>query len=123
MNFIGMGTMEVLIVLLVAFIFLGPNRMVDAARFLGKIAGEARRMAAELPSVVLEEDESVSAESRIVHREGGPNPATLAETSPDREPTKSKKPSVDDDGPVAFHSAGGAQPQHDVEPPQRQDQA
>ena len=44
MTFLGMGTMEILIILLVAFIFLGPERMVDAARTLGKWTGELRRM-------------------------------------------------------------------------------
>ena len=44
MSFLGMGTMEILIILLVAFIFLGPERMVDAARTLGKWTGELRRM-------------------------------------------------------------------------------
>ena len=40
MSFLGMGTMEIFIILLVAFIFLGPERMVDAARTLGKWTGE-----------------------------------------------------------------------------------
>ena len=44
MSFLGMGTMEILIILLVAFIFLGPERMADAARTLGKWTGELRRM-------------------------------------------------------------------------------
>ena len=42
MSFLGMGTMEIFIILLVAFIFLGPERMVDAARTLGKWTGELR---------------------------------------------------------------------------------
>ena len=50
MSFLGMGPMEVLIVLLVAFIFLGPARMVDAARVLGKGMRELRRLSAELHS-------------------------------------------------------------------------
>ena len=44
MSFLGMGTFEILIILLVAFIFLGPERMIDAARMLGKWTGELRRM-------------------------------------------------------------------------------
>lgn len=44
MSFLGMGTFEILIILLVAFIFLGPERMIDAARTLGKWTGELRRM-------------------------------------------------------------------------------
>ena len=44
MSFLGMGTFEILVILLVAFIFLGPERMIDAARILGKWTGELRRM-------------------------------------------------------------------------------
>ena len=44
MSFLGMGTFEILVILLVAFIFLGPERMIDAARTLGKWTGELRRM-------------------------------------------------------------------------------
>ena len=44
MSLLGMGTFEILIILLVAFIFLGPERMIDAARLLGKWTGELRRM-------------------------------------------------------------------------------
>lgn len=49
MNILGMGTLEILVILLVAFIFLGPERMVDAARFLGKVVRDTRRMTTELP--------------------------------------------------------------------------
>ena len=89
MNILGMGSLEVLAILLVAFIFLGPNRMVEAARFLGKIAREARRMTADLPDLVLEEDEPP--EAPIVHRRG-PGPVTA----------DSDEPVEEDDGPVAF---------------------
>ena len=44
MSFLGMGTFEILVILLVAFIFLGPERMIDTARTLGKWTGELRRM-------------------------------------------------------------------------------
>ena len=89
MNILGMGSLEVLAVLLVAFIFLGPDRMVEAARFLGKMAREARRMTAELPDFVLEEDEPP--EASIVHRRG-PSPGAAA----------SDEPAGEGDGPVAF---------------------
>ena len=45
MNFLGMGTFEVAIVLLVAFLFLGPERMLNAARMFGN---EARISTAQL---------------------------------------------------------------------------
>ena len=52
MNFLGMGPTELLIVALVAFIFLGPARMVEVARSLGKIVREVRRTTSDLPSLL-----------------------------------------------------------------------
>ena len=51
MSFLGMGPLEIFIILLIAFIFLGPERMVDAARLMGKALREIRRMTAELPKL------------------------------------------------------------------------
>ena len=36
MNILGMGPLEILMIALVAFILLGPQKMIDAARLLGK---------------------------------------------------------------------------------------
>ena len=58
-----MGTLEILIVLLVAFIFLGPQRMVDAARLIGKASREIRRMSDELPSLIEDGARSGSSKS------------------------------------------------------------
>jgi len=55
MNFLGMGPLEIFIILLIAFILLGPERMVDTARLMGKALREIRRMTAELPKLT-EED-------------------------------------------------------------------
>lgn len=74
MNFLGLGPFEILVVLIVAFIFLGPERMVDAARFLGRVVREVRRLSAQLPEIDLESEELIR-ERPIVHRGGGPRPA------------------------------------------------
>ena len=58
MNIIGMGPLEVLVILLLAFILLGPQKMVDGARLLGRAYREVRRMSAELPAMVLEDEPS-----------------------------------------------------------------
>ena len=42
----SIGPSEVLVVLLVALIVLGPNRLPDAARSLGRAVAELRRMSA-----------------------------------------------------------------------------
>lgn len=58
MNIIGMGPLEVLVILLLAFILLGPQKMVDGARLLGRAYREVRRMSAELPAMVIEDEPS-----------------------------------------------------------------
>ena len=71
MNLLGMGPLEIVAILLVAFIFLGPGRMAEAARLLGKMVGDLRRMSAELPKMVLEEEDAP-----VVRRADARPPAT-----------------------------------------------
>ena len=52
-----MGALEILVIALVAFILLGPQKMIDAARLLGKATKEVRRMTDELPKIVLDEEQ------------------------------------------------------------------
>ena len=51
----GMGTMEILVILLVSFILLGPQKMIEASRMLGKAVGQMRRKVQEIPRVELED--------------------------------------------------------------------
>ena len=93
MNFFGMGTMEVLVILLLAFIFLGPERMVEAARLLGKLVREARRMTAELPGLVIDEDQPASAKGRGAQQHDAPGGA--AELPPSGgDPAETPSPSA-----------------------------
>ena len=114
MNPLGMGPMEVLIVLLVAFIFLGPERLADAARLLGKAVREVRRLTAELPDLSLDE-----IEAPIVHRRGGPGVASPADSGPaaTAPPASSEDAGEPDDqaGPVAFRPETGAKADEDSE--------
>ena len=43
MNFFGIGTLELLVIFLVAFVALGPGKTVEVARTIGRMAREARR--------------------------------------------------------------------------------
>lgn len=52
MNFIGIGSLELVIIMVVAFIFLGPERMIDAARLLGRLSREVRKMTADIRGMV-----------------------------------------------------------------------
>ena len=105
MNFLGMGTPEILVVLLLAFLLLGPERMINAAKMLGKYAGEMRRMASEIPDITLEGDDPGSGERPIVHRGGGPNPSVRPrgeEAKSADKPDDDGEAAQEDDGPVAF---------------------
>ena len=121
MNILGLGTFEIIVVLVVAFIFLGPERMVDAARMLGRVVREVRRMSAQLPEIDLESEELVRPRGPVVHRGGGPGggaedgPAGV-EIEPASQATEEGK-AVEDgaaratdgsssDGPVPFDGVG-----------------
>ena len=99
MSFFGMGPMEILLVLLIAFVFLGPERMLDAAKLLGKAVREGRRLASELPQLVIEDDDI-----RIVNygaspsSDGAKSPGSEDEPAP---PSASDGPGPED-GPVSF---------------------
>ena len=59
----GMGTLEILVILLVAFIFVGPRKMLDAARSLGKLVHHVRRLAEEIPHIDLDDEENFQIKS------------------------------------------------------------
>lgn len=48
----NLGPMEVLVIVVVALVVLGPQRLPDAMRQVGKAAGEARRWSASLTTTV-----------------------------------------------------------------------
>ena len=52
MNILGIGTLELIVIFIIAFIFLGPDRLVQTARFLGKLLADMRRISNELPELV-----------------------------------------------------------------------
>ena len=119
MNFLGMGPMEILLILGLAFIFLGPERMIEASKMLGKLVREGRKLASELPQVVLEDDDI-----KIINNndDGIPRPT--------REPSKPQpyRPTEDagevtevSEGPVAHQPDRPSPPVPDKaadEPPQ-----
>ena len=89
-----MGPLEVLVIALIAFILLGPQRMVDAARLLGKTTKEVRRMTDELPKIVLDEEQ---------------DPPSGASSTRNDQDTREESAETDEaevpaDGPVAFRS-------------------
>ena len=57
MDFMGIGPVEMLMVVFVAFVILGPARMVEVARSLGKFMQEIKRATSDLADVIsIEQD-------------------------------------------------------------------
>ncbi len=52
MNLMGAGPLEILFVLVVAFLVLGPSRMMEASRGLGKLRRQFRRVTDEWPTIL-----------------------------------------------------------------------
>ena len=127
MSFLGMGVLEILVILLVAFIFLGPERMMDAARFLARAVREGRNLASSIPRVVVEDDDvkiveggrttsltKQDDEEREGDADGAPGdpapadgngaaPSSRAASGESAESSDSATPSASDDGgPVPF---------------------
>ena len=111
MSILGMGPLEIVVVALIAFIVLGPERMVDAARFLGRMVGEGRKLASEMPRVVVEDDDIkvVNAGETISMTRGvETKPAENVSDDPQSEDRADR---VEDDGPVAFTPASQTTPE------------
>ena len=94
-----MGPLEILVIALIAFIFLGPERMTDAARLLAKAIREGRNLASTIPRVVVEDDDI-----KVVDR--GKSTSLIDDPPPQQpsQPQAQDAPEDDDesDGPVPF---------------------
>ena len=103
MSILGMGTIEILLILLVAFIVLGPERMVDAARLLGRAARETRRLTEGLPELTLDDDQA----GHTGKRYGGPDPDARDEGG-DIAQSANAEPHTSE-GQVAFRPSGSSE--------------
>ena len=102
MTFLGMGYVEIFVVLLIAFVFLGPEKMVDSAKKLAKVVKEVRKMASELPSV---SDLDLDINLDDTRPGGKPSGDGGVAERPKSEFEKDREPSAED-GPVAFKPEG-----------------
>ena len=90
-----MGPLEILVIGLIAFVLLGPQKMIDAARLMGKATKEVRRMTDELPKIVLDEEQ------------GRPGQASSSRSDQEagQGTGESEGEEVAADAPVAFRSS------------------
>ena len=56
MGFVGIGGIEIVVILLVDLLVLGPKRMVDVANSAGKIIAEFRKSIGNFTKIVEESD-------------------------------------------------------------------
>lgn len=110
----GMGTVEILVIALIAFILLGPERMIEAAKMAGKAVREVRRMTSEISELVLDEERTGSARAKPVNRGGGGSPGRPEEDA--QASNSSAEESDPEDRPVAFRPAGDATEPRNAEP-------
>jgi Sec-independent protein translocase protein TatA len=118
MSIQGMGTLEILVVLLVAFVVLGPERMVDAGRLMGKAVREMRRLSESLPDMIVGEDQPQPMERPILHRSDGPYPAASDAGREDTGPTTEAE-QADADGPVSFKPSRSSDPDTEEKQPEQ----
>ena len=62
MGFLGIGTWEILLILILAFIILGPGRLTEFARTLGKTVRAIRKASTDLTTAVTRELEATQNE-------------------------------------------------------------
>ena len=81
----NIGGGEVIVILLIALIVLGPNRLPDAARTIGKTMGELRRLSSSFQNEVrgaldtIEEPDRMASRRNVLAKE---EPAAPVEPEP-----------------------------------------
>lgn len=113
MNIFGMGGMEVLVILLIGFLVVGPSRMVSMSRKMGKTFGDIRRSTSNLSDMVIEAEQEISKgmEERPPEKRD-PAPASANGTSPSAR--------IDGDSPVPFQRGGQPREPEGKAPPPSQ---
>ena len=94
MNIFGIGPQELLVIIVLAFVVLGPTRMTDTARKAGQIARDLRRMTAGIPKSLedlekLAEEPAKSKETAAKKEEAPPDatpwqPPSAKQSEPER---------------------------------------
>ena len=82
----NVGGGEILIIVLIALIFLGPDRMPDAAKKLGRFLGEARRMTSGFQEEIRNAMDLDGGDDAVHRTEPGPRllgPPAITPTAPE----------------------------------------
>ena len=94
MNLMGIGSMELVVILLVAFLVVGPLKSIDMARRTGKVLGDLRRSFTDIT-------DAISAEERQQTHAQQPPPGVPSRPDlPDTEAAASEDPPPETGGPA-----------------------
>ncbi len=96
MNFMGMGMMELAVVLLVAFLVMGPGRSIDMAKRTGKILGDLRRTFGEVTDAISTEERQRTSSQQpppgVPSRPDLPDDEADGGKEPDSKPSSTSRP-------------------------------
>lgn len=80
MNFMNVGPWELSVILVIAILMIGPKRMVEIVRTIGRISAQLRKMSNEFMGAVQTEFGAVEKETRqAVSGAAAPLPAPLTD--------------------------------------------
>ena len=88
MNLMGMGLAEIAVVMVVAFLVLGPNRAINLARTAGKLLGDLRRTFNEVAAAITLEEKGPGESPQA----GPPQAGTPWESRPVAQPQDEPAP-------------------------------
>ena len=78
----GVGPEEIMVILILALLVLGPERLPKVARDLGKIVGELRRTSDELRDEFLNADKYLNPETPAIPAVTASQPAATTNSTP-----------------------------------------
>jgi hypothetical protein len=97
MSFLGMGALEIVVIFLIAFVLIGPDRMMEMTKKAGKLVRELRKMSEGLQEAIampeLDDVDLIGTRNLT-----GTSPPVTTGTGRD----------IVDDGPVNFRPGGGS---------------
>ena len=105
MNFLGMGPAELLLVLALALIVFGPDKLPDVARQIGKTVGDLRRVSSDVTREI----------QRSIHEDPAPPGPRIVRQSPP--PGQQTPPAASAPQSSAFTPASAPPPEPTILPP------
>ena len=65
MEFLGIGVLELLVIIVIALVVLGPIKTMNMAKSAGRMLGQVRRAMGDLSKVVEEEERELGRATRL----------------------------------------------------------